>query len=76
MSLTTFWIMIISIIAVGSLILNIIAEESHAQKSHSHEGLQVGDSICIEGEGAIDYDLNTKRPFLVCGEIHSFRDTS
>jgi len=40
-------------------------------KGHTHPttDIQTGTQVCIEGKGAVDYNLDTARPFLVCGVI-------
>ncbi len=40
-------------------------------KDHTHPptGIQAGAEVCVAGEAAIDYDINTSRPFIVCGKI-------
>jgi len=47
-----------------------------AQATHTHEptGIQTGIQVCIEGQGAVDFDLSTARPFLVCGKIREEED--
>ena len=37
--------------------------------THSPTGIQPETTVCVEGEAAIDYDLSTRRPFLICGTI-------
>ncbi len=45
---------------------NTLAMEDH---THPTTGIQSGAEVCVEGEAAIDYDLTTRRPFLICGTI-------
>jgi len=42
-----------------------------AVSDHTHEptGIQDGVEVCVAGNGAVDYDINTSRPFIVCGMI-------
>ncbi len=43
----------------------------HAMEDHTHSptGLQDGATVCIVGAGVVDYNMDTFRPFTLCGEI-------
>ena len=54
-----------------SLCLMVVMIVLHAG-GHTHDfptGIQDGAEICVEGEAAIDHNLTTRRPFLICGVI-------
>jgi len=56
----------ISVVCIASVVLL-----SEMSKDHTHPttGIQTDTQVCIDGQGAVDFDLSTARPFLVCGVI-------
>lgn len=51
---------------VGMALIFLVAWEDH---THEPTGIQDGTFVCLGGEAAVDYDISTKRPFIVCGDI-------
>jgi len=61
----TAWIMVLGIIVVMVLFM---PDNDH---THPTTGIQFETDVCVAGEAAIDYDIATTRPFIVCGKISS-----
>lgn len=65
MSHSKFWITIVGLVAVASLLLHLIP-----QPITNH--IQAGDKVCIDGGGYFPYGMPGPSPFLVCGVIDAF----